>query len=383
MQNFGIVKIDMQENKMSEYCQLHQKAIKDIQCNPINGNLLTCSFDKTLQIFSNKTKNIDICIPIFYACWSCCWSTYNENQIYVGLSNNTILMYDIRNLSTYCTKLNGGSNLNKPIHSLVYVNNLNNNNSKISSGILGANLEDIFYHDQEAIDQNNNNKENDIIIPKLKYQQPGSCISLCYDPLTQQILSTWRSSSSSGLLTNYIIDHLCYNPDNHDKETKKIPISQSNNFISSFDYMKERENKPKYPVSFERRQEIYGYSGQKYLTRNLIFSEYLDTNSSDTTNKSKIVCDELGSTEHEDKNKEIANNNFETFVCASDEGSCSSILWKCNWDNNFSLANHSLYQQLPTENHSVILDIKHCPLTNTHSNVLACLTGEQVYLYKK
>jgi len=82
-------------------------------------------------------------------------------------------MYDIRNLSTYCTKLNGGSNLNKPIHSLVYVNNLNNNNSKISSGILGANLEDIFYHDQEAIDQNNNNKENDIIIPKLKYQQPG------------------------------------------------------------------------------------------------------------------------------------------------------------------------------------------------------------------
>lgn len=83
-------------------------------------------------------------------------------------------MYDIRNLSTYCTKLNGDSN--KPIHSLIYVNNLNNGNSseKISSGILGASLDSIFYHDQETIEKSNSTNttsENNDVVPKLKYQQ--------------------------------------------------------------------------------------------------------------------------------------------------------------------------------------------------------------------
>ncbi|OUM69378.1 hypothetical protein PIROE2DRAFT_2675 [Piromyces sp. E2] len=169
--NFGIVKIDIQTNKVGEYYQLHEKMIKDIHCNPHNGNILSCSIDKTLQIFSNKTRDMDICIPLDYACWSCCWSTYNENQIFAGLSNNLILMYDIRNLSTYCTKLNGDSN--KPIHSLIYINNLNNGNSseKISSGILGASLDSIFYHDQETIDDNNNTSYyyNTATLPHIKY----------------------------------------------------------------------------------------------------------------------------------------------------------------------------------------------------------------------
>ncbi|ORX78839.1 hypothetical protein BCR32DRAFT_294806 [Anaeromyces robustus] len=421
IQNFGIVKIDIPENKISGYYQLHKKIIKDIQCNPLNGNILSCSFDKTLQVFSNKTKDIDICIPIDYACWSCCWSLYNENQLFAGLSNNTILMFDIRNLSTYCTKLSGGSNLNKPIHSLIYVNNLNNSNSseKINSGILGANLEGIFYHDQKSIDQNNysndkniNSQDNEDFIPKLKYQQPGSCVSLCYDPLTQQILTTWRSSSSSGLLTNYNIDYLSYSPDINNISPKKEPsFTNTNGFISSFDYMKERENKPQYPVFFERRQEIYGYSGQKHLTKNIIFSDYKSSqsDSKELNNKDAIVINEsdeydtkitenskeqVFQNENNNNNKgkesitsetkdSTENNELETFVCASDEGSCSSVLWKCNWDNNYSIAHHCLYQELPTENHSVILDIKYCPLANTHNNILACLTGDQVFLYKK
>jgi len=416
IQNFGIVKIDIPENKISGYYQLHERTIKDIQCNPVNGNVLSCSFDKTLQVFSNKTKDIDICIPIDYACWSCCWSLYNENQLFAGLSNNTILMFDIRNLSTYCTKLSGGSNLNKPIHSLIYVNNLNNSNpsEKISSGILGANLEDIFYHDQESIDKNNhsndknvNSQNNEDIMPKLKYQQPGSCVSLCYDPLTQQILTTWRSSSSSGLLTNYNIDYLNYSPGINDiSPNKQSSFNNTNGFISSFDYMKEHENKPQYPLFFERRQEIYGYSGQKHLTKNIIFSEYKSSQSDLKRSKNEdiIVIKESNElnienskeqnfqNEKKNKNKEsvnseskdsLKNNELETFVCASDEGSCSSIIWKCNWDDNYSLAHHCLYQELPTENHSVVLDIKYCPLANTHNNILACLTGDQVFLYKK
>jgi len=73
--------------------------------------------------------------------------------------------------------------------------------------------------------------------------------------------------------------------------------------------MRERNNKPIYPISFERRQEIYGYSGQKYITRNIIFSEYKNSKSSleDSVNE-----------ENNDLNSEL-----ETFVCASDEGSCS------------------------------------------------------------
>ncbi|ORX46883.1 hypothetical protein BCR36DRAFT_296843 [Piromyces finnis] len=171
-QNFGIVKIDLQKNSVGEYYQLHEKMIKDIHCNPVNGNILSCSIDKTIQIFSNKTKDIDICIPLDSACWSCCWSTYNENQIFAGLSNNSILMYDIRNLSSYCSKLNGGSN--KPIHSLIYVNNLNNGNSseKVSSGILGASLDSIFYHDQKTIEDGS--VTNNDSLPKLTYQQQNN-----------------------------------------------------------------------------------------------------------------------------------------------------------------------------------------------------------------
>jgi len=308
-------------------------------------------------------------------------------------------MFDIRNLSTYCSKLNGGSNLNKPIHSLIYVNNLNNYNSseKINSGILGANFEDIFYHDQESIDQNNysDDQNNKNIMPKLKYQQPGSCVSLCYDPLTQQVLTTWRSSSSSGLLTNYNIDYLSYSREtiNNISPKKTSSFNNTNGFISGFDYMKEHENKPQYPVFFERRQEIYGYSGQKYITKNIIFSEYKSSepDSEKSKNDDVIVIKENDESNIENLKDSInsktknssQNSELETFVCASDEGSCSSVIWKCNWDSNYSLAHHSLYQELPTENHSVILDIKYCPLANTHNNILACLTGDQLFLYKK
>jgi len=404
-QNFGIVKIDIQENKIEDYNQLHERVIKDIYCHPSNGQILSCSFDKTLQIYSNKTKDIDICIPIDYACWSCCWSTHNENQIFAGLANNTILMYDIRNLSTYCAKFNGGS-LNKPIHSLIYVNNLNSNCSseKFNSGILGASIDGMLFYDQETINKNDSFDSKADITPKLKYQQQGSCISLSFDPYTQQILSTWRSSSSSGLMTNYNIDYLKYTPINHDKKSMKTSIPNNNGFISSYNYMKENSNIPEYPISFERRQEIYGYPGQKHLTRNIIFSANksstslsastsgnnntvidIDVDSSNNKNPSTSeIKDESVSPKEDNKTASNQNNpNLETFVCASDENSCSTIIWKCDWDDEFSLAHHTLYQDLQTENKSVVLDIKHCPLTNTHSNLLACLTGDQVFLYKK
>jgi len=398
IKNYGIVRLDLAEEKINNYYQLHEKTIKDIQCNPINESILSCSMDKTLQIFSNKTKDIDICVPLECPPWSCCWSTYNENQIFVGLSNKSVLMYDIRNLSTYCTKLYGCNSLKSPVHSLIYVNNLNkNNSSKLSSGILGANLEDIFYYDQETIDQNNNESKKEIN-PKLKYQQPGSCVSLSFDSYTQQILSTWRYTSSSGLglLNNYNIDYLQYSPINNSTTPKKQKSNQENNFISSFEYMKELENKPHYPISFERRQEIYGYSGQTQLTRNIIFSECSNSNKLNENNKlisaidnsenkdsvNSVQQDDLNNEEIDEK-KKIINNDYETFVCASDEGSCSSIIWKCYWNNDYELAQHSLYQQLPSENHLPILDIKHCPIINTHTNLLACLTKNQIFFYKK
>eukprot|EP00833_Pecoramyces_ruminatium_P017966 jgi/Orpsp1_1/1191998/evm.model.d7180000089913.1 len=158
--------------------------------------------------------------------------------------------------------------------------------------------------------------------------------------------------------------------------------------------MKERDNKPQYPVTFERRQEIYGYSGQTQRTRDIIFSDY---NYSVKSNENNIISsinnsenkDLIDSIHQDDKNNEITNkigkdnNNLETYVCVGDEGSCSSIVWKCNWENNYSLAHHSLYQQLPSENYSPILDIKFCPIYNTHSYLLACLTKNQIFLYKK
>jgi len=84
-------------------------------------------------------------------------------------------MYDIRNLSTYCSKFNGGS-INKPIHSLIYVNNLNSNypSEQINSGILGASIDGILYYDQKTINQNDSFNSKVEITPKIKYQQPGN-----------------------------------------------------------------------------------------------------------------------------------------------------------------------------------------------------------------
>jgi len=109
--------------------------------------------------------------------------------------------------------------------------------------------------------------------------------------------------------------------------------------MSSYDYMKENNNLPEYPLSFERRQEIYGYSGQMFLTRNIIFSEYnSNTNSSISANNDAIIDTDVDDLHNvsalaevqneqvsEKKEKGTANNqdNLETFVCASDEESCS------------------------------------------------------------
>jgi len=145
-------------------------------------------------------------------------------------------------------------------------------------------------------------------------------------------------------MTNYNIDYLKYTPINHDEKPMKQSLPNNNGFISSYNYMKENNNIPEYPISFERRQEIYGYPGQKHLTRNIIFSANksntspstsasnnndaiinIDTNGSHNTNPitSEIKDEPKPLKEENETTNNQSDSDLETFVCASDENSCS------------------------------------------------------------
>ncbi|CEG80742.1 hypothetical protein RMATCC62417_15038 [Rhizopus microsporus] len=116
---YGLRKINLFDTEISEYIDLHSNWIKDIKSSSERYLTLSTSLDKTLKLTSLSNNVTVQTYSLDAPGWSCAFDEYDDNLLYCGLANNTLMVYDIRNTKSPLHKLKD-SNLSAlaPIHSL-------------------------------------------------------------------------------------------------------------------------------------------------------------------------------------------------------------------------------------------------------------------------
>ncbi|XVF07838.1 hypothetical protein REPUB_Repub06bG0174200 [Reevesia pubescens] len=177
------------------------KAIRDLRFCPSNGGLaLFASLGKKLSVLSTESNNVILAYDLPTAAWSCAWDLNSSHQIYAGLQNGSILVFDMRQTARPLESVNGlTSNPVHTIHSL--------HNSTISSGvaaILSASSVGICHWSFGG------SEERPFLVSETGNQ--GVCISLAYCPSSDDIVASYRPrfgfsnemASSQPLLTPVI-----------------------------------------------------------------------------------------------------------------------------------------------------------------------------------
>ena len=92
----GVMKVSLESTSV-EYFNIHDKPIRDIKFSPFeDGIILTASMDKTLRLSSTRSNSVVHKFQCVVPVWSVAWSQTDENIVYAGLQNGTLVGYDIR-----------------------------------------------------------------------------------------------------------------------------------------------------------------------------------------------------------------------------------------------------------------------------------------------
>lgn len=103
---FGVKMLSTANMKSSQYIPMHSKQIRGLAFSSRSkGLLLSASFDNTIKLTSLETNTVVQTYNTGRPAWSCCWCLDENNYIYAGLANGSILMYDLRNTNAYIQEL--------------------------------------------------------------------------------------------------------------------------------------------------------------------------------------------------------------------------------------------------------------------------------------
>ncbi|KAI8343894.1 hypothetical protein BC941DRAFT_407260 [Chlamydoabsidia padenii] len=123
--NHGLYKLSLRDLRSCEYIGNHSGLVRDVKSstNKVdNGNvtLLSTGFDKTLKLTSASNNCTVLTYNLPLAGWSCEFNCVDTNQFYCGLSNNSILVFDIRNTKNHLHQLfDKKKTANAPIHTMI------------------------------------------------------------------------------------------------------------------------------------------------------------------------------------------------------------------------------------------------------------------------
>uniref|UniRef100_A0A3Q0T1C0 RING-type E3 ubiquitin transferase n=1 Tax=Amphilophus citrinellus TaxID=61819 RepID=A0A3Q0T1C0_AMPCI len=118
---FGVKKVSVVNMKANQYIPIHSKQIRGLSFNSHNNTmLLSAALDNTIRLTCLQTNAVVQTYNTGKPVWSCCWCLDNTSYIYAGLSNGSVLIYDVRDTSTHVQELEPLRS-RCPVASLCYV----------------------------------------------------------------------------------------------------------------------------------------------------------------------------------------------------------------------------------------------------------------------
>ncbi|TYI10901.1 hypothetical protein ES332_A09G172600v1 [Gossypium tomentosum] len=157
------------------------KAVRDLHICPSDGSLsLFASLGKKLSVLSTKINNFILAYDLPAPAWSCSWDLNGSHQIYAGLQNGSLVMFDMRQTARPLEFVNGLTS--NPVHTIYSLHN-----STLPSGVtavLSASSAGIFQWNFVG------SEERRPVV--LETGNQGACISLAYCPSSDDIIASFR-----------------------------------------------------------------------------------------------------------------------------------------------------------------------------------------------
>ncbi|XP_055047831.2 E3 ubiquitin-protein ligase rfwd3.S [Misgurnus anguillicaudatus] len=179
---FGVKKISTANLKPSQYVPIHSKQIRGLAFSQQHDSLLlSAALDNTVKLTSLMANTVVQTYNTGRPVWSCCWCHDNNNYIYAGLCNGSVLVYDTRDTSTFVQELVPlGSKC--PVVSLSYIPRAASSSFPCGGLIAGTLDGGCFWEHSEGT----------VYTPHILPLESGNCTDIQVEPDSRHCLITYR-----------------------------------------------------------------------------------------------------------------------------------------------------------------------------------------------
>ncbi|XP_068383928.1 E3 ubiquitin-protein ligase RFWD3 isoform X1 [Eschrichtius robustus] len=200
---FGVKMLSTANMKSSQYIPVHGKQIRGLAFSSRSkGLLLSASLDNTIKLTSLETNTVVQTYNTGRPVWSCCWCLDENNYMYAGLVNGSILLYDLRNTSFHIQEL-VPQKARCPLVSLSYIPRAASAAFPYG-GVLAGSLENASFWEL---------KMGFTHWPHVLPMEPGGCIDFQTESSTRHCLVTYRPDKNHSTLRSVLME-MSYKLDN-------------------------------------------------------------------------------------------------------------------------------------------------------------------------
>ncbi|XP_014025414.2 E3 ubiquitin-protein ligase RFWD3 [Salmo salar] len=184
---YGVKKVSTVNLKACQYVPIHVKQIRGLAFNrQADSLLLSAALDNTIKLTSLMTNTVVQTYNTGKPVWSCCWCLDNNNYVYAGLSNGSVLVYDTRDTSTHVQELQPLRS-RCPVASLSYVPRASSS-SFPCGGLIAGSLEGGCFWEQ---------LDGTTYRPHILPLETGGCTDIQVEPESRHCLVTYRPGRSN------------------------------------------------------------------------------------------------------------------------------------------------------------------------------------------
>ncbi|XP_031313940.2 E3 ubiquitin-protein ligase RFWD3 isoform X2 [Camelus dromedarius] len=193
---FGVKMLSTANMKSSQYIPMHGKQIRGLAFSrQSKGLLLSASLDNTVKLTSLETNTVVQTYNAGRPVWSCCWCLDENNYIYAGLVNGSIMVYDLRNTSCHIQEL-VPQKARCPLVSLSYIPRAASATFPYG-GVLAGTLENASFWEL---------KMGFTHWPHVLPMEPGGCIDFQTESSTRHCLVTYRPDKNHTTLRSVLME---------------------------------------------------------------------------------------------------------------------------------------------------------------------------------